>query len=290
MCYGTSQVMLQRCEVSGLFMALAILTGSLSEGSHDHIEIFAGAMVALAACTVVAERCKFDGWKDGLAGFNGLLVGCAAFTFCAPSVWTWVLMVIAGLLTLPLKRRLDGLFGSSSFTLPFVVGTWAMLAIGIGTGLCNAIAAPPAAVNVDVSAAALVRGLLKGVSQVFLLDSWASGVIIVAALAASGFRMAGYALGGSAAGMLLAFIAGCPTSEIVSGLWGFSPVLTAIAVGGVLPIARGRFLYVTAGILLTFLIQYLSAPLLAIVGLPVLTMPFCVATILCDHLAKRIGG
>lgn len=278
--------MFQRSALCGAIMLAALLTAALGYGGSGHMSVFAGAVVALIAATVSGNIVRMEGAADGLAGFNALLVGCAMFTFFSTSPWTWVFLLAGALLTLPVKYALDHWLSPtiSSLTLPFVFVTWLLSAIAENTGLCTPYTPELIIEPIAITPSTLVIGWLKGISEVFLADSWISGLLIVAAIAAASPRAALWALIGAAAGETLALACGMPAEGIVAGMWGFSPALTAIAVATVIPPRRNQCLSMIAAIVLTFAIQYITTPILAAIGLPVLTFPFCLATIAIAYL------
>lgn len=283
---GTGQVMFQKSALCGAIMLAALLSAALGYGGCGHISVFAGAVVALIAATASGYLVRMEGTVDGLAGFNAILVGCAVFTFFSTGPWAWAFLLAGALLTLPVKCVLDHWLSPtiSSLTLPFVLVAWLVIAIAEYTGLCTLYSSESIVEPVAITPSTLVIGWLKGISEVFLADSWISGLLIVAAIAAASPRAALWALIGSAAGELMALVCGMPTEEIVAGLWGFSPALTAIAVATVIPARRNQWLCIIAAIVLTFAIQCMATPILAAIGLPVLTMPFCIATIAMAYL------
>ena len=285
---GVGQVMFQSSTLSGLIMLCGILCGAMSWGGDGRAIVFLGAVAGLVVSSAIAFLKHERGSDDGLYGFNGVLVGCAAFTFLDAGAWAWVLLLAASVLTIPLKNLLDRLLGVSSFTFPFVIASWLMLAVGLRTGICTpylpeVVPEPNPAVVVSV-----LVGLLKGVSEVFLIDSWLTGLIFLAALYVASPKAALLALVGSASGMVLAFLCACPSEQILGGLWGFSPALTAIAVGSVIPIRGRRTLWIAASLVLTFIVQYTFTPLFAYFGLPILTFPFCVAACLSAFVSQRV--
>lgn len=289
---GVGQVMFQPSALSGALFLAGILVGSLGFGGEGHIAVFMGALAAL----VLASECSFlaraKGTDEGLWGFNAVLVGCAAYTFLSSSLPVW-LCVCAALLTLPLKAVFDKMLsftGISSLTFPFIASTWLLL---VAAGLCSV--EPYASESIRepavLSVTTLAEGWLKGLSEVFLIDSWITGLLFLTGLLIESRQAAIWAALGSAIGMATAFAIGCPTDEITLGLWGFSPALTAIAVGVVFRPVDSRRLWLFLTILATIatvILQKLIMLLLASSGLPVLTLPFCVATWLTIIAAKLI--
>ena len=75
----------------------------------------------------------------------------------------------------------------------------------------------------------LLEAWLKGVGQVFLVGNAVTGAIFVVALAVNSWRAALFALLGSAAGMGTALAFGASRAMVGEGLYGFSAVLTAVA-------------------------------------------------------------
>lgn len=285
---GIGQVMFQRKVLSGFLMACAITAGGFSIGGNGRLIVTLGAIAAALISSAIAVAATLPDRRDGVWGFNAVLVGCAVFTFSNAGAGAWIMLCTGVLLTFPLKWSLDRLLGVTSLTLPFVISTWIITAIGHSSGLMTplipeAIPSTPE----DLSPINIVIGVLKGISEVFLIDSWIAGVLILTGLWAGSCRYALLALAGSAAGMIMAIACGLPAGEIHAGLWGFSPALTAIAVGAVLPGIPHRILWTVAAVTATFAIQYFTAPWLAAAGLPVLTMPFCVATIIASLITTK---
>ncbi len=285
---SVGQVMFQSNVLSGFLMACAIVAGGFGIGGSGRFIVTAGATVAILISSAIAVAATLPDGRDGVWGFNAVLVGCAVFTFNNSGAGAWAMLCAGVLLTFPLKGILDRMLGVASLTLPFVISTWIITAIGHATGLMTPwIPETIPSAPEQLSATSIAIGLLKVISEVFLIDSWVAGLLMLAGLLAGSPRCAVLALSGSAAGMVMAIICGLPAGEISAGLWGFSPALTAIAVGSVLPGIPHRGLLTTAAVILTFAIQYLTAPWLAKAGLPVLTMPFCAATLAVSLLSVR---
>lgn len=279
---GAAQVMLQRSVLTGVLFLFGILAGGWV--------VLVLALVSLMYATLVSGT-KRGGYIDGLWGFNALLVGCAASVFPCPDA---VLLAIIVYLTIPMKQILDKCFvriGASSLTLPFIFATWILIGIAQWRGTNNLHEYAVPIDGILVSVPDVVAGLLKGLSQVFLVNSWVGGLLILAGLMVANRRVAVWAFIGSVAGMVCAVIFGCAWGDIANGLWGFSPALTAIAVGVTFAPERTswRWTLVTiCAILLTFVIQLATLPMLASIGLPVLTLPFCLATWITVSLKSRL--
>ncbi|MDE6582441.1 MAG: urea transporter, partial [Duncaniella sp.] len=195
----------------------------------------------------------------------------------------WI-SVCAVLLTIPLKTIFDRIFsftGISSLTFAFIIATW--LLIYVAEWMDTPAYVPESIAEIpEVNASTLAVAWLKGISEVFLIDSWITGLLFLAGLWVAGRPAAIWAAVGSAGGMAFAFLAKCPVDEIMLGLWSFSPALTAIAVGVVFrpAVSGGAMWYAVTlfAILITGLFQIIASLLLIPAGLPVLTLPFCLAT------------
>ena len=285
---GSAQVMLQPKAATGALFLAAILVGSLGYGGSGHMAVFWGALMCLMAATAISHGRK--DYEDGLLGFNAILVGCAAMTFLSNTTAVRLLTIGAALSTLPLKHILDKVFrftGISSLTFPFILASWLVMVIAALFGL------PPYAQESivlvpEISATTLLEALLKGLSQVFLIDSWIGGLLIAVGLLVASSRAALLAFAGSAIGIAMAFAIGAPWSEICIGLWGFSPALTAIAIGDTF---RSHFRHTAVATIvatvITTLIQYALVPLSALTGMLTLTLPFCIATWLTVSISKQ---
>lgn len=260
---GAGQVMLQNSRVAGAMFLLSIIM-------CDRTIIALSALAALLVATAIGRN------HQGLSGFNAMLVGCAAFALFNNGIAISMLMLAAAVLTLPIKRLLDALtsrIGTSSFTLPFIFATWLLIATAPLLGATPY--QPEAAAEIPaMSTDAVAVGIFKGLSQVFLIESRVTGILIaLGLLCTNNIRAAMWAPIGSALGMGFAAACGCEWSEIAAGLWGFSPALTAIALAGRRPAV------IMAAIATTVMLQLLLTPALAAINLPTLTLPFCVATI-----------
>ena len=154
--------------------------------------------------------------------------------------------------------------------------TWILLLLGKSI---DAAQVPIYQGALYLNAVTAVSGIVKGISEVFLIDSFITGLLFIAALSIGNWRGALWAVAGSAIGLAIAAVAGANTATLIDGLWGFSPALTAVALGSMTEKFNLRIVVVAvAGVIATVLIQYLLGLCLAPLSLPVLTAPFCIAT------------
>lgn len=280
---------------TGLFFLAGIFYGSYASGTPA---VAWGAVVGVIVSTLTGYVLNYPAAKGlaGLWGFNGVLVGCALPTFLGNVPLMWLALVIFSAATTWVMVGLNHLLAPykvSSFTFPFVLLTWfVLLAARTMHGLPHAgLGAPGLPGNfssaVDLSFVSLLMYWLRGISQVFLVNSWVTGLLFLIGLAISNRWAAIWAAIGSALALAFAVLYQSNGSDIASGLFGFSPVLTGIALGITFYRVNWRtFLWSLAGIIVTVFIQAAMDTFFGPFGIPTLTGPFCVATwlFLLPHL------
>lgn len=287
---GASQVMLQNNPVTGLLILAAIAWGAIRTGTA---EVAVGALVGLLAGTGTALLLRVDvaSWRQGLFGFSPLLTGAALPTFLAAKPLLWAYVVLGAAVTTVVTLALSNVLNSwavPALTFPFVLTSWFLLMgayqfMRIGAGALSRPALPaatsPESAHVPLAFDFLATGTLKGIAQVFLIDDWISGAVILVALAVNSRAVALAALLGSAVGTALAIGLGAEATAIGKGIWGFNAVLTAIALGAVFyrPMPAVA-VYALLGTIATVWVQAALTTVLAPYGIPTLTGPFVVAT------------
>jgi urea transporter len=284
---GVSQVFFQSNPLTGLLILIAIFWGSIDA---DMVQVGIGGVVGVivGTSTAMALRVHRDTLRQGMYGFSPVLTGMALTTFLDNSVMLWVYLVIGAavtaVVTLAVSNLLDT-WGVPSSTGPFVLTTWFLLlgayqVFRLDVGSMGPPALPEAAADTDfvMTFSSLATSMLTGVAQVFLIGSWVSGIIILIAILVSSRWAAGLALAGTIVGTLVAIWFGASATAISEGLWGFSPVLTAIALGCVFLRPSGPVLiYAALGTVFTVFVQAGLTTVLAPLGVPTLTSPYLIA-------------
>ena len=226
--------------------------------------------------------------REGLWGFNGILVGCALPTFLANTVWMWIALIVCAAMTTWVRTGMNNLLAPwrvSSFTFPFVFCTWCFLLAGrefAGMGPAH-MSTPELAYTISPlechSVLDFAEYWLKGIAQVFLINSWVTGAVFLIGLAIASWRAALWAGISSLIALVMALLWQAQGSSIIGGLYGFSAVLTGIALGATFwkPTLRNS-LMAAFGVVATVFIQAAMNALLAPVGLASLTAPFCIGT------------
>jgi urea transporter len=287
---GASQVMLQNNPLTGLLFVIGIIWGAVAAGN---VAIAIGAIVGLIVATATAILLPTDeiSLGQGLFGFNGILVGVAVPTFLVMRPATWFLLVIGAAVStvamLAISHAMK-LWRVPALTFPFVLTSWLLVLAAYSFGhLPIRSMGPPAfpapvadtTAGLDLSTSFLLQATIKGISQVFLINSVVTGALFVVALLISSPWAAAFAVAGSIVSVTVAWILGASPAEIDSGLYGFSPVLTAIALGCVFFKPSWRVaLFALLGTVFAVITQGALDAALAPMGIPTFTAAFVFVT------------
>lgn len=288
---GPAQVMFQGNALTGVLFLVGIFWGAIENGAP---EVAIGGLVALIVSTLTGYilHLPTDEGEAGLWGFNGVLVGCAFMTFLGNTPLGWVALVLCSAMTTWVRQGLDRVGAThkvSSFTFPFVLCTWLFLAaarllagldeVGLSHPMLPAIHLTDSIATAPTSLWEALVWPLKGVAQIMLIDSWVTGAIFILGLAVSNPWSAVWAFVGSSIGTYGALLYGGSEVAVSSGLYGFSPALTAIALGCVFyKPSPSSALWAVVGATLTMFVQAGVNLFLEPLGLPALTGPFCLTT------------
>lgn len=260
---GVGQIFLQPRTLTGLL----IVAGVAVYSPLMALQVVLGTTVSTVAARMLDLRVR-----DGLQGYNGALVGAAAWAAMGV-FWPATLVTVVGAAACPavhraLERALAPV-GLPALTAPFCIVS------GLLTALLRAIDAPmvPDPAPVSGATAWLVpEAVLTGESQVVLVDSWVGGALILAGLFIAGWRV------GTAATLALV-----PAGQAAHGLGGYSPCLTAIAIGVVLlPPGRRAWVLAVVGSVLTVVVDRVFTA----IPVPTYTWPFIVTTWLVLAVVK----
>jgi urea transporter len=175
----------------------------------------------------------------------------------------------------------------SALTFPFVIVTWLLLLATYGFSGLQGSALPSGNVVAPFQrygASPLqfldfARGVLQSISQVFLKASGITALLLLAGLAVNSLAAAAFALGGAILAVLTAHLFGAESELITGGLLGFSPVLTAVALGSVFYRPNWRVVAYTAlATVFTVIVQSALNIALTPFAIPALTAPFVLVT------------
>jgi urea transporter len=281
---GVSQVMFQDNPASGVLFLLAIVWGSYAAGMP---QVAIAGIVAVVVATLTAQwlRCDRTALGAGLYGYNGILVGLALATFLAPGPLLWAYVVLGASVSVVVMLGTANVTKDwgGALTGPFVATTWLLLLGSYGFSGLAGQALPAAAVVTPfepvaataLSPGAFAAGVLLSISQVFLKASVVSALLLLAGLALSSLAAAAFALGGAVIAVITAHCFGAESDLVVGGLLGFSPVLTAIALGTVFYQPSWRVAaYAGLGVVFTVVTQAALNVALTPFAIPALTAPF----------------
>lgn len=280
---GLGQVIFINNPISGLLLLLALLWQSPAMG------IFSVLGIATANITSRLIGGDRGARRNGIYGFNGALVGSAAAAFAALdgplSLVAWMPLVAAGAaLTTLLLEGLGGWLvrrlGVPPLTLPFCLITWFVLALvmALNHPALALMAASPATAQ-GPGGAGLLLGVMRGFGQVFLCPSLPSGLLVLVAVVAASPLAALLGLAGGLVSSLTALAMGMAPASVALGLGSYNGVLTAIAIGGTFyATTRGSLVIALLAAAGASLVTPALAQVLATAQLPVLTLPFVLAT------------
>jgi urea transporter len=230
---GVGQVDLQAKLITGAVITIALFSAGWKPGVFGLL----GAAVSTATAIVLGvDRSRV---VNGLEGYCGALIGIAAVTFLGLHLSSWLVAISGAMACTVITAAMGTVLGSwklSPLTGPFcVVGT--AIAIG-GPGFeriwhGGASAALPSATtgSTSLSFGNFVESLLTNVAEIFLLDKWWAGLIMLVGLGLASRKVMLAAFAGSLVGTLTAWAVGAPGDLITEGIYGYNAVLVMIALG-----------------------------------------------------------
>lgn len=231
---GFGQVDLQ----AGLLTGVAILVALWVSGWQNGLFATLGTLLATAtACALAVDR---SGIALGLQGYAGCLTGIALVSSLGNHLATYVLTVVGAIMCTLLMAALGTFltpYGLTPLTAPFCLVSGVMV-VGapsferVWHGAPASVASTTTG-DTAMSWSVLWHAFFNNVSQVFLIDSWYVGLIMLVGLALAGLRVVLYAAAGSVIGIVAAWLLGAPTALIANGIYGYNAVLVAIAIGAV---------------------------------------------------------
>jgi urea transporter len=286
---GIAQVMFQNNPLSGAFFLMAVGWGSYAGGVP---QVAIAGLVAVVVATLTAQWLRADeaSLTSGLYGYNAFLTGLGLATFLAPGALLWGYVVLGAavsvVVTLGIANAVKP-WGVSALTFPFVITTWLLLLATYGFSGLTGTALPSASVVTafqpyeisPLKIVDLVQGILQSISQVFLKGNGVAALLMLVGLAVNSRAAAIFAFAGATLAVATAHLLGAESELVTGGLLGFSPVLTAIALGTVFYQPGLRVAAYTAlGTVFTVIAQSALNVALTPLAIPALTAPFVVVS------------
>ncbi|WP_285733413.1 urea transporter [Kitasatospora phosalacinea] len=271
---GVAQVGLQ----PGLPTGALVLAALWAAGWEVGLPATLGTLVSTAAA--YAFGVDRGSVALGLQGYSGCLTGIALVGSLGNRPATYLLAAVGCVLCTVLTAALTALLapcGLTALTAPFCLVTGVLLA---------AVPAPapapgrmPSGAATGLTAADLWHAFFANVAQVFLVDSWYVGLIVLVGLACADARVVLAAALGSAVGTATAWALGAPAGQVAAGLHGYDAVLVGIALGAVLlPATPWNAGYALFGAAVSTVLAAALTALLAPLGGRPLTWPFVLTT------------
>ncbi|MFK8251857.1 urea transporter [Ancylobacter terrae] len=282
---GTSQVFFMENIVTGALFFVAMAYASYASGVWA-TTIGAAIGVVVATLTARLLECDETSIASGLFGFNGVLVGAALPTFIAVSPQLWVYVIVGAatstVVTAAFSATLTAKWGIPGSTGPFVLTGWLMVAGAYSFGGLDVTGDAPKLATDYVQGLAplpqpveLVQIFFRNIGQVYLLGNEISGAIILLGIFIASIPAGIAAAAGSLVAMVVAIGMGADPAIVSQGLYGFSPVLTALAVGVIfLKTSRKVVLYALLATVTTVFVQGALDVIVAPAGIPSFTAPY----------------
>ena len=231
-----------------------------------------------------------DSIKNGLLGYNGCLVGCAAAVFGSPSVLAATTATVVGAAATPfvavsLKEAMGSVpqwtFAFNCVALTSILKTRPLLA-------------PPPPLEEVASKGSVffdvLTSPLTGISQIFVVQYPLSGAVILGGIGSYSPLLAVHALGGSTMGTLVGAMSGAPLEELAMGLYGFNSALTSMAVGVFFVHSTPSLVLSAGGAAATASLFGAMKAVFGAYGSPCLTLPFCITMSGLYLMQKHVPG
>ncbi|MFF4712827.1 urea transporter [Streptomyces eurythermus] len=288
---GPAQVMFLGDARTGAVFCLALATADWRYGGYA----LGGA--ALGTGTARLLHVARDRVERGLEGYNSCLVALWCAVFLGPGRPSTALLAAAGCVVTTVATaavvRLLRVWRLPPLTLPYCLLAGAVTIAApafrrvrphdAGLAALPGPATGPTGPHPDE----LWRAFFRNISQVFFLEQWYAGALLLVGLFLAGRVVGLLACAGSVTGILTAWALGAPAAGIADGTMGCNAVLVAIALCGVfLAAAPATLLYALLGAATATAVTPAVAHLLAPSGGRAFTWPF-VLTTLCFLVAAR---
>jgi urea transporter len=230
---GIGQVDLQDKLITGAVITVALFSAGWKPGVFGLLG--AGVSTATAAGLAVDRDRIFH----GLEGYCGALIGIASVSFLGAHLSTWLVAIASAVACTVITAAMGTVL--ASWRIPVLTGPFCVVgsALALGAPAFERIwhggtdAALPSATtgSTSVTVGNLVESFFTNVSQIFLIDKWWAGVIMLIGLSLASAKVGAAAAAGSVIGTLTAWAVGAPASLIAEGIYGYNAVLVMIALG-----------------------------------------------------------
>lgn len=285
---GFSQVLLVNNTVSGLLILTGITLFSPVLGLMTFLASIVGTLTGLFL------RADGDAIRNGIYSFNSVLCAITPILFLYDDKrWFFAILaaVLAAIAMNGLTTFLDR-WNIPVLTAPFIFITWLGLLFAYRSDVIfmhpDFVTSSPQMWNIPTEGTpSLIIGMMKGIGEVFVIDSLWTSLLALVALFVAGWRFGAFAVAGTFVSWLTAYLMGVDVLSLNLGLYNYNAVLTGIAVGLVFNKKEKPTFYMAAfAAMLTVPVTAGIELLLEPIGLPALTFPFVICTWLFAGIRK----
>ncbi|MYR47010.1 urea transporter [Streptomyces sp. SID5910] len=281
---GVGQVVFQANPWTGAAFAVALCMADWRYAAYA----LGGA--ALGTSTARWLGVPRDRQEAGLEGFNSALLALCLAVLLGQDRPATALLAAAGCVVVTVGTaaavRLLSVWDLPPLTLPYCLLAVAVNVAapafrriqpyGDGLAALPGSASGPTALHLPH----LARAFLHNVSQLFFLERWHVGALLLAGVFLASRTAGLIACAGSVTGIVTAWALGAPAERIADGTMGYNAVLVALALCGVfLPAAPATLLYALLGAATATALTPAIAALLAPSGGRAFTWPFVLTTL-----------
>jgi Urea transporter len=282
--HGVSQVLLIENAISGLIILIACYVAALEVGIAATIAVIVGTATARGL------GMTSDKIKAGLFGFSPVLVGIATVTFIQ-GINKWIIVVIGSIIVTFITIFVNNLLAvweMPSLTLPFIIVTWLVLLASyqMTTIQTDLVGVLPQMIEETGVISNWLDALTKGIGEVFILDNVVASLLILVAIFVAGIKEVIRVILAIAFSWGFVLISGMSKDTFSMGLYTYNIILTFLAAGTFLKLTSRNVGITICGGILTMLLDIVLNVLAAPYGIPILTMPFVLATFVMLMVAK----
>lgn len=272
---GIGQVMFQNNALFGLLMLVGIFLNSWEMG------ILAVSGNIISTLTAYFSGYSRDDIKNGLYGFNGILVGIAVGVFMKLSLGSLLLMAVASGISTWIARLFSLQRSLPGFTAPFILSVWILL--GFCTWIMPDMLLGSDAVTDTIQGINYFQTFSFGIGQVMFQRNLLTGLFFLAGILVNSQTAAFYTVLGALISIPLATLMGIDSETLNMVLMGYNGVLCAIALED--RTWKG-FVWASCSVLLSVVLQIIGMNS----GITTLTAPFVVSVWIIMGIQKVVNA
>lgn len=275
---GIGQVYFCNNPVTGALILMGLFLQSYRVAMYGILGVFSGT---LAALVFNYDRSLI---ASGLLGYNPFLVGLAIATFHQGDEYVILGIILTCILCTLIFDAMGRVFKkweSPVFTFPFNISTMIyLLFVSDLTESHGHFAAESSWMDFEVlNPLECAVATMRGFGQVFLANNLVTCLLIMIGIAICSRILFVSALLGGMAGVIFAMLSGAKQSLLIQGILSYNASLTLAGIFlFYIPSVGGAMMGLLA-VILAILVQYALSFGISPLGLPVMTFPFCIASL-----------